>query len=90
MESKLRTLFAVAENYPKLKANETFTKLQEELIKTEDQIAAARRIYNANTTEYNTRIQVLPNNIIAKIFNFKEETLYEAPINEKQNIKVEI
>ncbi|MFP4567568.1 MAG: LemA family protein [Candidatus Woesearchaeota archaeon] len=90
MDSKLKTLFAVAENYPTLKANENFLKLQDELIKTEDQIAASRRIYNANTTEYNTKIQTMPSNIIAKLFGFKDEQLYEATNTEKKNIEVKL
>ena len=90
MDAKLRTLFAVAENYPKLKANENFLKLQDELVKAEDQIAASRRIYNSNTTDYNTIIQKFPNIIIAKMFSFKEIQLYEATTEEKKNIELQL
>lgn len=90
MESKLKTLFAVAENYPDLKANQNFLKLQEELVNAEDQIAASRRIYNSNTTEYNIKIQKIPSNIIAKLFKFEPEPLYEATTLDKQNIEVEL
>jgi LemA protein len=73
----LKTLFAVAENYPELKANQNFIELQKELVDTEDKIQAARRFYNANVRDYNIAIKVFPKNIFAGIFGFKEEPLFE-------------
>jgi LemA protein len=73
----LRQLFAVAENYPQLRANENFLALQQELGNTEDRIQASRRFYNANVREYNQRVQSVPSNIIASTFNFKEEEFFE-------------
>jgi len=73
----LRQLFAVVENYPNLKANENFLKLQAELANTEDRIQAARRFYNANVREYNTKIEVFPSNIIAGMFNFQKAEFFE-------------
>jgi len=73
----LKSLFAVAENYPQLKASENFQKLQDELTDTEDKIQAARRFYNSNVRDYNIAIKVFPNNLIARLFAFKEEPLFE-------------
>ena len=73
----LRQLFAVAENYPQLRANENFLALQQELGNTEDRIQASRRFYNANVRDYNRRVQSVPSNIIASMFNFKEEEFFE-------------
>jgi LemA protein len=73
----LRQLFAVVENYPNLKANENFLKLQEELANTEDRIQAARRFYNANVRDLNTRIGVFPSNLIAGVFAFQPEEFFE-------------
>jgi LemA protein len=77
----LKTLFAVAENYPDLKANQNFLELQRELRDTEDKIQAARRFYNSNVRDYNTAIQMFPNNIVANIFGFKPHVLFD--IDEK-------
>jgi len=75
----LRQLFAVAENYPDLKANQNFLALQAELSNTEDRIQAARRFYNANVQDYNRRVQSFPSSVIAGMFNFKEEEFFEIP-----------
>ena len=71
LSGALKSLFAVAENYPDLKANQNFLELQKELTRTEDNIAASRRIYNSNVMTYNTRISVFPNKIVANVFKFK-------------------
>lgn len=71
-------LFAVAENYPVLRASENFQQLQLELTTTEDRIAAGRRFYNANVRALNTRIESVPHNIIASIFNFTRAEYFEA------------
>jgi LemA protein len=73
----LKTLFAVAENYPELKANQNFLMLQEELAGTEGKIAYARQFYNDTVMKFNMKQQVFPSNIIAKMFNFKEKEYFE-------------
>jgi LemA protein len=73
----LRQLFAVAENYPDLKANQNFLALQAELSNTEDRIQTARRFYNNNVMDYNRRIQSFPSNLIASNFHFTEEQFFE-------------
>ncbi len=73
----VQKLLAVAEGYPDLKANENFLALQKELAGTEDRIQAARRFYNANVRDLNTRIEVFPSNIIASLFNFRPAEFFE-------------
>jgi LemA protein len=89
LSGALKSVFAVAENYPDLKANESFIKLQEELGETEDQIAASRRIYNENATYFNNKIEMFPSNVIAGMFNFKQSDLFEATTQERETVKVE-
>jgi len=79
----LRRLFAVVEAYPDLKANEGFLKLQGELTVTEDRIQGARRFYNANVRDLNTRIGVFPSNVIASMFGFRPETFFEIDDTER-------
>ncbi|MFN4261550.1 MAG: LemA family protein [Gemmataceae bacterium] len=74
---QLRQLFALAENYPDLKANQNFLQLQGELVNTEDRIQRARRFYNANVRDLNTRIEVFPSNLIANWFGFQKKELFE-------------
>ena len=85
----LKSLFAVAENYPELKANENFVKLQEELTDTEDKIAYARQFYNTNVMEFNVKIKVFPNVLIAGTFGFKAEEFFEAEEGEREEVKVD-
>lgn len=73
----LKSLFAVVENYPDLKANQNFLMLQEELAGTEGKIAYARQFYNDNIMQFNLKQQVFPSNIIANMFNFKEKEYFE-------------
>ena len=73
----IKQLFAVSENYPDLQASEQFLKLQSELANTEDRIQAARRFYNANVRDINTRIEVFPSNTIAGMFHFQREEFFE-------------
>ena len=73
----LRQLFAVAENYPDLKANQNFLALQAELSNTEDRLQTARRFYNSNVRDYNRRVQSFPSNVIARSFGFTEEQFFE-------------
>jgi LemA protein len=79
----LKTLFAVAENYPDLKANSNFQQLQGELSDTEDKIAYARQFYNDVVLKYNNACQQFPSSLLAGIFGFKEETFFEAPESER-------
>ena len=76
-EQTLKSLFAVAEAYPDLKANQNFQQLQSELVDTEDKIQAARRFYNGAVRDLNTKIQVFPNNIFAGMLGFKEREFFE-------------
>jgi LemA protein len=73
----LKTLFAVAENYPELKANQNFLMLQEELAGTESKVAYARQFYNDSIMKYNIRLQVFPSSIIAGMFKFKQRDYFE-------------
>ena len=82
----LGKLFAVAENYPELKANQNFLALQQELSNTEDRIQASRRFYNANVQDFNRRIQSFPSNVIAGMFGFKEEEFFEIPEAERAQV----
>jgi LemA protein len=86
----LRSLFAVVEAYPQLKANENVGRLQEELTSTENRIAFARQFYNDLVMRFNTRIQVVPTNVVASLFGFKEEAYFEIPVAEQQPIKVDL
>ncbi len=76
-EDTLKSLFAVAENYPDLKANDNFRHLQEELVDTEDKIQAARRFYNGSARDLNIKVQTFPTNIFAGMLGFKEREFFE-------------
>ncbi len=84
----LKSLFAVAENYPDLKASENFQKLQDELTSLEDDIQSARRYYNAAAREMNNAVQVFPADIVAGIFSFKQSEFFGAEESETQPVKV--
>ena len=84
----LKSLFAVAEAYPDLKASANFSKLQDELTDTEDKIAYSRQFYNSNVLSYNTKIKMFPTNLVAGQFNFKEEQFFEAEPAAKDPVKV--
>ena len=87
LTEKYKSIMAIIENYPNLKASEQFLKLQKALIKVESQLQAARRIYNNDVTRYNTKISTFPTNIIAKLFNFKEMKLFMADSDVNEEIK---
>ena len=74
---ELKTLFAVAEGYPQLKANQNFLKLQEELTNTEDRIQAARRFYNANVRDFNNKVLTFPSSLIASMAGFNQKDYFE-------------
>ncbi|OGN27095.1 MAG: hypothetical protein A2941_00135 [Candidatus Yanofskybacteria bacterium RIFCSPLOWO2_01_FULL_49_17] len=84
----LKSLFALSEAYPTLKANENFAKLQDELSDTENKIQASRRFYNTNVMDYNTKIEVSPSNIVAGMMNFKKEEFFQMNEAEREPIKV--
>jgi len=84
LSETLKSLFAVAENYPDLKASANFIELQRELTDTEDKIQAARRFYNANVRDLNTQIEMFPTNIVASIFGFKQMALFEISVPEEK------
>lgn len=87
LSGALKSLFAVAEAYPELKANENFKELQSELVDTEDKIQAARRFYNAAVREFNTKLKVFPTVLFASLLGFKEREFFE--LDEAEQAKAE-
>jgi len=91
LSGTLKSLFALSENYPDLKANVNFLELQRELVDTENKIQASRRFYNANVLSLNTKIELFPSNIVANMFNFEKQKFFELDENEqaaKNSVKV--
>jgi LemA protein len=89
LSGALKSLFAVAENYPELKASDNFINLQQELTDTENKIQAARRFYNGNVRDFNTKIQIFPNNLMASSLGFKDYEFFEvADSKEREVVKV--
>jgi LemA protein len=88
MTGALKSIFALAENYPNLKANENFAELQRQLEDTEDKIAYSRQFFNANILDYNTSIVTFPNSIIANNFGFAQEKFFEATEEERKKVDV--
>jgi LemA protein len=82
-QTALKSLFAVAENYPNLKANESFQQLQAELVDTEDKIQAARRFYNGAARDLNVKIQTFPTNLFAGMLGFKQRDFFEVDAGEE-------
>lgn len=89
LSRQISGIFAVAENYPDLKANTNFLKLQEELTNTENKIAYSRQLYNSVTSNYNVKLQAFPSNVIAGIFSFKPADFLVTPEEEKAVPKVD-
>jgi len=90
LSQTLKNLFAVAENYPNLKANQNFLDLQSQLKKIEDDIANSRKYYNAVVKEFNTKTEVFPSNIIANMFRFERKPMFEVTEQEeRENVRVE-
>lgn len=90
LSTALKTIMAVSENYPELKANQNFSDLSEELRNTENKISFARQFYNDTVTMYNTKLQVFPSNIIAGMFNFTSRDLFKTESDEaRRNVKVD-
>ena len=88
LSKAISKLFALAEAYPDLKANENFLSLQEDLKDTEDKISVARQFYNDTVLTYNNRVQMIPSNIVAGICGFKKAIFFEATEEERKNVKV--
>jgi LemA protein len=88
LSQALKSIFAVAENYPELKASQNFIELQNEISDTENKIAYARQFYNSVVLDYNTKLKIFPNSVFAKLFNFQEAEFFGATDDEKQPIKV--
>lgn len=91
IEGALKTIFAVAEAYPELKANQNFAQLQSDLTDTEDKIQASRRFYNANVRDLNIAVQTFPTNIFANMLGFKKRDLFEiTEAAARENVKVSL
>ncbi len=90
LTSALRSIFAVAENYPKLEASNNFLELQKQLAAIENQIADRREFYNDSVMLYNTRIKVLPDTIAARIMGYKDKEYFKATEEEKKNVRVKL
>lgn len=88
LSTTLKTLFAVAENYPQLRAVESFIELQREIRDAEDKIQAARRFYNTNVRDLNIKIESFPSNLIAKVGNFKKMEFFEIEEEVREPVKV--
>ncbi len=86
----LKTIFAVAENYPQLKANENFLHLQKEMSLIEEQIADRREFFNNSVLLFNTRIQVIPDSLFASIIGYKKKDYFKVDESERQNVKIKI
>lgn len=90
LSGALKSLFAVAENYPDLKANQNVSQLQEELTSTENKIAFARQLYNDLVMDFNNKVQTFPSNVVAGAFGFKAREYFEVPEEEKEPVKVDL
>ena len=89
LSSALKSLFAVAENYPQLKANENFVQLQNQLTDTEDKIAYSRQFYNSTVTDFNVKVRVFPNTILAGMLGFKDKPFFKTEGAEREAVKVQ-
>lgn len=89
MTSALNKLFALAESYPDLKANENFLDLQAQLKDCEEKISYARQFYNDSVLSYNNKVEMVPSNIVAGLFHFEKEKFFEASEEDRKNVKVE-
>ena len=90
LSGALKTIMAVSENYPELKANQNFSELSEELRNTENKISFSRQFYNDSVTMYNTKLELFPSNIVAGMFNFQKRELFAAESDEaRKNVKVD-
>lgn len=90
LEKGLEVLMMVAENYPELKANENFLKLSDSLNKVEEDIANARKYYNATVRKYNDKVEMFPSMIVAKMFGYKTRKMFEANSEERKNVVIDM
>ncbi|MBR3153095.1 MAG: LemA family protein [Clostridia bacterium] len=90
LNAKCNQILAIAENYPELKASEHFLNLQKNLTKIENQLQAARRLYNSDVTNYNTKLNTVPNNFFAGMFGFSEMPLFEMESGAENNINIQL
>ncbi len=90
LNKQIDNILLIGENYPELKSSSNFLNLQKNLSKMEDQLQAARRLYNVDVTAYNTSLQVFPTNLIASAFKFKEEKLFEIEAGKGKNININL
>lgn len=88
LSQTLKSIFAVAENYPELKASQNFLQLQDELSDTENKIQAARRFYNGNARDFNIKTEVFPNNLVAGTLGFNKFEFFQAESGERENVAV--
>lgn len=86
----LSRLMLISENYPELKANENFKNLSNELVKVEDEIANARKYYNGTVRLMNNKVQMFPSNLVAKMFGYKNEKMFEAIAEERENVNIKL
>lgn len=90
ISQRLGKIMAIVENYPELKANESFKDLSKQLVQVEDDIANARKYYNGAVRVYNNKIEMFPSNVFAKLFGYKSKAMFEANTDERNNVKVEL
>ena len=90
LSSGISKIMVLAEAYPDLKANENFKDLSNQLTKVEDEIANSRKYYNGVVRIYNNKVEMFPSNIFAGLFGYKSKTMFEANVNERENVKVEL
>lgn len=88
LNSNINKIMILSENYPELKASDNFKKLSQNLAKIEDEIANSRKYYNAVVRIFNNKIEIFPNNIFAKLFRYKRKSMFEASLDERENVKI--
>ena len=90
LSNSISQIIALSESYPKLKANENYKELSNDLVKIEDDIANSRKYFNGTVREFNNKVQMFPSNIIAKMFGYKVKNMFEAKEDERKNLKVKM
>jgi LemA protein len=90
INESLSKIMVIVENYPELKANENFLDLSKQLVLVEDEISKSRRYYNAVVKNYNNKVRLIPSNLVALIFGFKEKNMFEASEEERENVKIDL
>lgn len=90
VSSDINKIMVLAEAYPELKANENFKDLSNQLSKVEDEIANSRKYYNATVRDYNNKVEMFPSNLVAKLLGYKSRNMFEAKVDERDNVKVKL